>query len=170
MRRLLRLFGVTLLATIGVLAMGLGVYAQETGFEFVQEEPEQEATAGTDALWQKLTQLLEVLDESVVTTTDDVAGLAQQAAELLLGNEFEAGVIGLVQELAGVEDSQSIDAETVIAAGTDAPEVIALAHLVLAAQALSGAPDTALLLEAGEHVSEADRLLAHLKPASVPLE
>lgn len=159
MVRLGRLMRIGLVVAMGAMLLGLPVQAQE-GFDFFAAEE----TAAGDDLWVKLAALKETLDESVVTSTGDVASLAETASGLLLGTEEEAGVIALVQELAGVEDYEAIDAEGIVEAGVDAPELIALAHLVLAARAVEAGADLDSLLQAGEHVREADRLLAHLNP------
>src|SRR5690606_1004393 len=152
MVRLGRLMRIGLVLAMGAMLLGLPVQAQE-GFDFFAAEE----TAAGDDLWVKLAALKETLDESVVTSTGDVASLAETASGLLPGTE-EAGVIALVQELAGVEDYEAIDAEGIVEAGVDAPELIALAHLVLAARAVEAGADLDSLLQAGEHVREADRL------------
>lgn len=161
MRRMLRLFHVTLFLAVGLLSLGIVAQAQENpGFVAA------EAEAGSDALWQKLAALQAELDAGAVTAAIDLDAIAERVNQLLLGDDQEPGVIDLVRELAGVADTDPIDAQAVIAAGVESHEVIALAHLILAAQAVTDSPTTMALLEAGEHVREADRLLAHLKPAS----
>lgn len=161
MNRLLRLSRLAVMIAAGILVMGLAVNAQEAGlglFEF-------ERPVAPDALWEKFQAAREALDESVVYASNDLAALATEVSTLLLGDDVEPGLIGLVQELAGVEDDSLVDAQAVTAGNTDPPELIALAHLILAAQAIEGTVDVDSLLEAGRHITEAEKLLSYLKPA-----
>lgn len=166
MSRLHRLCRVALMIAAGVLVLGLGAYAQD--FELFPTGLEQ--PVADDALWEKLQAVREALDESAVAATSDVTGLALEVSTLLLGDDLEPGLISLVQELAGVEDSQLIDAQAVVEANIDPPELIALAHLILASQAIRDAADINALLDASTHVAEAERLLSHLKPAEDAVE
>lgn len=145
--------------------LSLAAHAQDAGFGlFGIGEPDV-----PDALWEKFQVVREALDESAVYASSDLSLTASEVSNVLLGDEFEPGLIGIVQELAGVEDNSLVDAQAVIEAAIDPPELIALAHLILAAQAIETA-DPDALLEAGRHVAEAEQLLSHLKPAGDPAE
>ena len=167
MRHLHRLFRITLLMALGVLALGAAALAQDAGFEVLESDPVAEAGAPAE-LFDKLDAALAALDESVLTvaTDDEVAQIAEEVTALLRGTDEEPGLIALVQEVAGVASEDLIDAEAVVAGGIETPEVTALAHLILAANAIGDFPTSDSLLTAAEHVREADSLLAGLRGES----
>lgn len=167
MRHRHRLVRFTLLLALGALVFGTAAFAQEADLEVVEPAP-QSAEASAEVLsqlFEKLDAALAALDESVISaaTDDEAAPIAQEVSALLRGDEDEAGLIALVQELAGVPSEDLIDAEAVVVGGIDTPEVTALAHLILAAEAVSESATSDALFAAAEHVREADTLLAGLR-------
>jgi|GEM_PF-4660138 len=130
----------------------------------------QEAPAASSGLWEKLDALRRVLapDAVALAVDDDAEAIAQNAKDLLLGTETEVGIIALLQQETGVSAEGIGDAAAVVAAGNAQPEVVALAHLLLAAEALTASTDavstSTALGVAGQHVDEASKLLASLRP------
>lgn len=161
MRQLHKLWRTALLACItGALLLGASaVYAQEA--ESGGDVAEANAT---DGLWVKLDAVRAALHPDAIQDADGAAEIGSAAAGLLIGSADEVGVITLVQQLAGVNVDEIGDAHAVVLAGDDRPEILALAHLLLAAEALTNSPDQTDLLLAGQHVEQANTLLAHLRP------
>lgn len=168
MRRLHKFWRNVLLACItGALLLGAsGVLAQERSEEVDAGEADTSEAATTGGLWEKLDALRATLDPDAIDNADDEAAaeIAGAASRLLIGSAEEAGVIALVQELAGVSAEEIGDAHTVVLAGNDGPEVLALAHLLLAAETLTTSADQVALLIAGQHVEHANNLLAPFRP------
>ena len=158
MRQLQAIRRVALILIMSLLVFGAGsLSAQEALGDELQVDI---------GIWERLEAVRSTLNESVVsgTTQEEVVERAQAAAALLLGDIDEPGLIARVQTLAGLTSEDLIDAEAVVTNGDDAPEIVALAHLLLAAEALTSSPDDVSLLVAAGHVEEAGRLLAHLEP------
>lgn len=167
MRKLRAIWRVAPFLVMGALIFATGsLFAQETFADELQAETWENTAVVDDGLWERLETVRAALNESVVSgiTEDEVAERAQAAADLLLGDTDEPGLIARVQTLAGVTSEELIDAEAVVTSGSDTPEIVALAHLLLAAEALTNSPDEVSLLVAGGHVEEASRLLAYLAP------
>ena len=69
MRHLHRLFRITLLLALGVLALGPAALAQDLGFEVLESDPAAEAGAPAE-LFDKLDAALAALDETVITVAN----------------------------------------------------------------------------------------------------
>ena len=84
MRHLHRLFRITLLLALGVLALGPAALAQDLGFEVLESDPTAEAGAPAE-LFDKLDAALAALDETVITvaTDDEIAQIAEEVTALL---------------------------------------------------------------------------------------
>mgnify|MGYP001031231452 CR=1 FL=1 len=128
-----------------------------------------QASDGGDApgpLWQKLDALRAALAPEALENLDDqgVTDTTSAATGLLIGNAEEPGLIALVEELAGVSREDIGDPNAVILAGNDRPAVLALAHLLAAADTLTTSYGRVALAIAGQHVDQAYTVLAPLRP------
>lgn len=144
--------------------------------EVVGEAADPEAVDPREAALSLLEQVQSALSAAVLAG-DDAPGAVQQVINLLEGVNGpnyvpgeagvveEAGVngaIAYVEQLAGrtAEELASLDLEALVEQGWETPEVLSLAHLLLARNALvEGGDDPAAVEAAAAHVSQAVALL-----------
>lgn len=160
MKRMLKSWPVVLLLCIsGALLFGVAAMsAQEAPTE--SDQPSAEVNASLeDELWEKMETIRAELEAASAPTLpeSEVSAKVEAILNLLSGEE---GVIPQLQLSLGIASDELPEAEAVIADGNDPPEMIALAHLLLAADELSQTRDRKTVLSAGEHVEQASNLLA----------
>ena len=99
MRKLRAIWRVAPFLVMGALIFATGsLFAQETFADELQAETWENTAVVDDGLWERLETVHAALNESVVSgiTEDEVAERAQAAADLLLGDTDEPGLIAHV--------------------------------------------------------------------------
>ncbi len=160
MKRMLKSWPVALLLCLsGAILFGVAaIAAQEAPMN--SNDPSAEVSAIPEhELWERVEAIRAELDAASTPTLpeSEIEAKLENALGLLNG---EDGVIPQLQALLGVSDDDLPEAEAVISADSDPPEVIALAHLVLAADVLSNGSDQDSVQSAREHVAQALELIA----------
>lgn len=149
-----------ILGVCGVLVLGaVAVSAQDEPIAAEDLVIESASELSAD-VWDSLdTVRIELQNAALEVMTDEEAVETAEAVSSLL--DGEGGIIDVLANQFGITVPEVADALAIVEDGTEADEVLALAHLVLASDAASNTATDVDLLVAGQHVEQAYALLAN---------